>query len=231
MKFNKCSLATFLIFLCLVGSAYAQRRPVTDAEMNAVIAKAAEARQKLNSYRLRESIVFYQFHGKDILTSVTEHLPPGRSHMVMERRRPSGLVKTETIVIDQVKYSRENGGAWSIGAPLNSTQTTGGSGSVVTRSFREEPKTEEKAQYLGPTKLGEIPAESYQVIRKTTNSDGVMFTVTKTEYWFDSQGMLLKKVQEARLMNSTKIFEILSEYDYKEDPTIRIEAPIPQARN
>jgi len=116
MKFNKCSLATFLIFLCLVGSAYAQRRPVTDAEMNAVIAKAAEARQKLNSYRLRESIVFYQFHGKDILTSVTEHLPPGRSHMVMERRRPSGVVKTETIVIDQVKYSRENGGAWSIGA-------------------------------------------------------------------------------------------------------------------
>ena len=214
------------MLLALTGYSYAQKTAISEADLDAVIKKSLDARQRLVSYRIRNSLVFF-YSGREIKT-LTEHVTPGRSRTVVERKERGKRTVTETIWIDKSRYIRVNDGTWTV-TQLSTPSGDGsgsGSASVTTGNFREPPKIEQEFEYIGRKDLNGRAADVYEkVIRRTqVMLDTKIVTVETSTYWFDDRGMLLKQTQEGEITGKGRTFKTSTEYEY--DPTIKIEAPI-----
>ena len=221
---KKILILTALMFLALT-SVSAQPRKISSEEYTEMMKKNAELR-KGKSYRLTRMSESYKKSDGSLIhyfKEVTEDLPSGDSHSVVESGRSKGnLPRLEHVRIGQTAYQRGPDGNWSQ-SPLRIRELTD-----EEKREGEKKRLEYEARverfYVGKTTFRNQNAELYES-RDTTKimKNGVeVLTKVVTKMWFTPEGLILRNEEQVDNAETTET----RVFDFEYDPTIKIEAPI-----
>jgi len=220
-------LPFFIVFTTLVSATVivGQLRDITEAELNRLISEATEKRMGL-SQREKTSTVGYD--AGDSSETLYELGPNNSMHFVRVRRTKGVETKNESISIGGTNYTRQKDGSW-IKEPRQGTGSGSGlgfgSGSGTASSIKPETTTEYR--FIGSDKIDGQRTSRYRKthIVKFTNRTPVLTRKVVDEYWFNTDGLLLKESHEDLFVESNRSYKSVTEYEYDND--IKITAPIP----
>ena len=221
-KFFNIIILSGVVFSTLM-SGFAQERAATEQELNA-LEKNAYEKLKGKTYRITMVSRHYKNAGDSspyyFANEVSEYVAPDRKRDVREVTNEKGANRTETISIGQRKYIKQNNESWKE-LKSSSDRSFGG---FTGKTLNHETKVEVK--YRGKTAVKNQNADLYE-ITKIRSYDDPKFrstTVSTDRFWFNKDGMFLKRENESNVDNVKFIVNIVWEYEY--DPNIKIEAPI-----
>lgn len=147
----------------------------------------------------------------------TEHTANGY-YEILEDIRGEEFERTETIEINNRKYSRKNAGDWK---DITKPEAGGfGSGFSVGGEIKNEQTAERR--YLGKETVNGQTVDVYEqkIKRKYENIEGL--SVNEEKIWTDQKGRYLKTETKTRI-DDRNIFQMTVEYKYI--PGIKIIAP------
>lgn len=156
--------------------------------------------------------------------NIVERLSADRSRFITEIRTKKGIEREELITIGNERFIRENDGEWKILVP---TGLGRGEGSLGGKG-ENDPKVEyiiEKNLDRNATINGQKVSHFEEITRSTyTYPTKIEKKVNTLSYWFNADGLLVKRLDETK-NETTK--EISRETDYYEyDIDLKIERPI-----
>lgn len=219
---NKMKI-TLILFICLTGFSlcFGQEKVITQNEFDVVYAKW-KRQSKDKSYRVKQTLES-KLNGTDSNRreeSTSEYAPNDKRRFVFTLKTPI-VTKSETIYIENKKYTRKNEGEWKeeLIKPKVSTQ-----------SERKIEVESNEYKYLGQETINTQATEIYVHIakhkinnEKTSKNSSSTYT---TKYWFDKNGLLHKMESEVEIITGMMKSSSKRTYFYEYDPTIKIEAPI-----
>lgn len=170
-----------------------QKNEISESEFLAKESSASDSITRSNRRLTRTLEYFEDKAGPGRLSEsyIEEILPPNKWHKIEEKEYAGKKTREERLWDGSALYERLNDGAW---------KRYSGGGSAETSV--ESGKTKKIYRYLGRSELNGKQVEEYQVqsIRVankfTATGPYVDKYVRDSRYWFDTDGRLLKKVEE-----------------------------------
>lgn len=215
----KFLIAIFAFSALLGGIVNAQRRELSKADFDALLAKgdsflSAEAhRVKINSERYSATD---SQNPSSRSAQTAEFQPPDRRRAIFSFTTSARVTQLEIVEIGKNRFKRSDNGSW----------IEGNNDSQYRYTIKGDIADHKKAQTfkkLGSLRLSGIKASGYE---SNTTSE-YQSPNLKSEYveriWFDKKGRLLKR-EEWTTENGKLLSHVLYEYEY--DSKIQIEAPI-----
>ena len=156
--------------------------------------------------------------------SVLEVVPPDREHLISKTETADGVKIYETINVGGRSFIREDNGVWRETTGTGSGRGSGsgsGNGSgemkVETTTVRNLKKGEKVNNQIG---------DLYETTTTTKNiyPNKTYTHVSKSSYWFDSKGLLIKSINEYEDLDDKRLSRTTRDYEY--DPKIKIEIPV-----
>ena len=214
------------LFFCSLLNSFAQEKIISEQELNNL---KANAYKKLEGKTYRVTMISKIYRNDSdsspyyISKDVSEYISPDRSRGVNETTNEKGTTRTETISINQKRYIRKNNEDWEEYKPSKSVRST-----VQGDRVDMSNKTTIEAKYKGQTKINNQSADLYEI--QTTSefmsangrTNNVYISIER--FWFNKDGLILKREFEAKPESGQNISQTTWEYDY--NPKIKIEAPI-----
>jgi len=211
------------LLLCSFINVFTQEKTVSEQEIN-TLKDNAYKKLKGKTYRVTMVSKHYKNLGDASpyysANEVSEYAPPDRKRDVREVTNEKGTTLTETITIGQKRYTRQNKEGWKELKPSDNRSFSTLSGDALGNQTTVEVK------YKGKTTIKNQSADLYE-ITTTRNYNDPRFrstTVSVERFWFNKDGMFLKKENQSKVDDVKFIVDIVWEYEY--DPSIKIEAPI-----
>jgi hypothetical protein len=204
---------------------FAQSREVTEAELTKLKTDATEKGKGL-PVRIKISTTGYE---PSVSSESHREFGPNDTYHYLSIRKANGVeTRTEGIRIGSVRYMRQQDGSWIKEPPPNTVGGSGsGSGSGSGVGSSTPPETATEYLYLGGAKIDGQETNHYRRIRtiKFTSRTPVLTRRVVDEYWFRTDGLMVKETHEDAFENSKQRYKSVTEYEYGKD--IKITAPIP----
>lgn len=211
-KFIAISVFILLNALFVCG----QKKIITSSEYYSAVSPAL---QKQHNVSRRVETVMELYADGNVakkVTTLTETLLPNKYRYVRKEQTGDVLTESESITIDNFRYTRENGGAWT---KIDLSKMNGmGSGSGVGSSCSSRQITVEQSF------LNNFSAKLYEMINISESSQGLKYWEEKK--WISDEGFLLKtETSNGLLIPRVETSKTVTTYEY--NPTdLKIEAPI-----
>lgn len=206
-------------FACLgfVGFAMeisAQRRAASSGEFYDAQNKSYQSMRD-RSYRTEtKDEAFSEGSLVKMITRITEKLLPNRSRSYYRVNEGGKVIESESILIDNFLYARENSGPWTK-TDLSKSGSGGGSGSATSATSCRQLTVEAVVFEGRPSLL----FNELLILGSNT------LTFSERQKWFADDGLILKEeILEGSLSPRTETRRFVVTYEY--DPEIKIEAPI-----
>lgn len=216
-------MKTILCLLILAGfsAVYGQEKPVQPSEFETIIKNASEI-LKTKPHRMivtQTSLVNGKPQESSSLKSIVQVAGTDKRHSVREYKSAAKNVKREYIKFGEKTYFRENDGQWTQSRNENNPSQ----GNLKTLS------EESQYQFLGKEMLNNQSVSVYRRMRTATridvsNNEEIQSTET-VKYWFDANGMLLKRESERENRRGGKVFNFKTVATFDYDGNIQIVAP------
>jgi hypothetical protein len=220
------------LLLAACAAAFAQGEAISKAEFDSIHNNSTYPQMRWNGQSFRavimtetSSSIGKQFDYSSKYT--TEYGPNGAVRSLHESRMGTGDVKqSETVKVDDVTFVRSGSGAWVRKATTGSANPA----DEIPRPASHHIGGEAEYRYLGTEDFRGKPAKVYLKIEKRkvvdtkTGAEGT--STSKTKYWFDADGTLLKSVfkSDSKRGDVTSQTGVIMEYEL--DPGIKITAPV-----
>lgn len=215
-----------ITILVSAGATFGQTHEITEAELTKLKAASSERRKGL-PVRVKTSTTGYE--PGTSYESLLEFGPNDTYHYATVRRANGVETRTEGIRIGSVRYTRRQDGSWIKEPPPSRVGGIGagngsGSGSGTPGT---PPETTTEYLYVGSDKISGQEAAHYRKthIVKFTSRTPVLTRRVVEEYWFRTDGLMVKETHEDAFENSKQRYKSVTEYEYNKD--IKITAPIP----
>ncbi len=220
-------------FVLVAGATtFAQGEAITKAEFDTIHNNSTYPQMRWNGQSFRAMITTEtsSSFGKQFDYSskfTTEYGPNGAVRSLHESKMGAGEAKqSETIKVNEVTYVRSGSGAWV----RKSNSGSANSADESPRPASHDIGGEAEYRYLGTENFRGKPAKVYLKIEKRkvvdtkTGAEGA--STSKTKYWFDADGTLLKSVfkSDSKRGDVTSQTGVVMEYEL--DPGIKITAPV-----
>lgn len=226
----------FVLFAALVlagyATAFAQGEAITKAEFDSIHNNSTYPQMRWNGQSFRAVITTETSSsiGKHFDYSskfTTEYGPHGAVRSWHESRMGTGDAKqSETIKVDDITYVRSGSSTWVRKAASGSAN----SADEMPRPASHELGGEAEYRFLGTEDFRGKPARVYlkienrKVVDTKTGAEGT--STSKTKYWFDTDGTLLKSVFKSESKRGEMASQTGVVMEYELDPGIKITAPV-----
>jgi len=214
-----------VITLVHVPNVFAQPRQITEAELKKLISDSAEKRKGM-SYVQKRSTTGY--NAGDSSDDLFEFGPNDTYHYRLLRKQNGTEIKYEGIRIGTVRYTLQQDGNWLKDIPKSqgSAGYGAGSGSGSGAGPSVPPEITQEYRYVGSEKMqGQLTSHYRKTEVVRFNSPTALTRRVVDDYWFNSDGLLLKESRDDKFENSERRYTSVTEYEYRKD--IKITPPIP----
>ena len=221
------SVLIAVITLLSAFTIFGQSREITEAELTRLRTEASD-KQRGVQLRIKTSTTGYEPGVSS--ESITEYGPNHSYHFLTIKRENGVETKTEGIRIGAVRYTRLQDGNWTKETPQGTVGGGGvgsGSGSGGSQVSSIPPEVTIECLYIGSETIDGQATAHYRKTHtvKFTSRTPVVTRRSVDDYWFRTDGMLVKESREDGFSNSKQHYKSVTEYEYNKD--IRITAPIP----
>lgn len=210
-----------LATICFVQFLSAQKNEISESEFLRKESQAQEMISKSNR-RLTKTLEYFEDRSRPGHVSeryTEEVLLPNKWRKIEEKDYAGKKTRDERIWDGVALFVKLDDGEWKryLGGASGGTRIESGK---VTRIYR----------YLGKSDLSGKQVDTYQVqsVRVANKFTAADFIIVKyvrdSRYWFDTEGRLLKKVEETMIEGRPQMSRETTTVEY--DLTITIEAPI-----
>lgn len=235
MKIIKPLQVTILILSSFIGCVFAQTNNTpqnskgvskNSYDNNVLLELIEKASERISDkvYRLTKITEKFENNKKiSYLSSkeIRENLPPEKQRYIIEKESYEGVpIIREYIYIGRETFVRLNNGEWKIFSPSGSGV---GAGSGQEENAKVE-FTEEK-KFITEILNGQKSNRYEEILRYTyTYPDRIEKAVKTETYWFNLDGLLMKKLYEWNNETKKTISREVEIYEY--DLKLKIEKPI-----
>lgn len=232
-KLNGTLLVLALTLGAFLGASAQQKPQANTFDENDLYALqgAADSKLKGKIYRLTAIDTDYD-DGSATPTrtekNIEESVPPDRFHSITEMTTAKGTQRLEMISVAGRTFFKHNDEEWKEPQSGSGYGSGSGSGNSVSDERIQIEDTTERRLKKGET-VNNQTVDLYETVHTVRYKylSNVYSIISKTSYWFDKNGLLVKSAGEDENTETKRIYRSTKEYEY--DPNIKIEAPIKDA--